>query len=259
LSAPASQNLFVGFNAGQGNTSGFSNTFVGSGAGSQNQSGDENSFFGMNSGSQTTGNLNTFIGRNAGITNGAGSSNTVLGGNANVGSATLTNATAIGAGAIATNSDTIQLGRDTIDSVRIGRLGSNGTTAVCLNSVNGFATCSSSMRYKSNVENYDAGLDLIKRLRPVSFNWIDGGMLDFGLVAEEVFKIEPLLVTQNDKGEIEGVKYDRVGVVLLNAVQEQQKQIEEQDKIIKRQQKDFDALKSLVCSMKPKAEICRQK
>ena len=41
-------------------------------------------------------------------------------------------------------------------------------------------------------------------------------------------KIEPLLVTHNDKGEIEGVKYDRVAVVLINAVKEQQAQIEQQ-------------------------------
>ena len=53
-------------------------------------------------------------------------------------------------------------------------------------------------------------------------------MPDMGFVAEEVAKIEPLLVTHNDKGEIEGVKYDRVAVVLINAVKEQQAQIEQQ-------------------------------
>lgn len=65
-------------------------------------------------------------------------------------------------------------------------------------------------------------LTLISRLRPVSFNWKQGGMADLGLIAEEVAKVEPLLVTHNDKDQIEGVKYDRVAVVLLNAVKEQQ-------------------------------------
>jgi hypothetical protein len=240
LSAPSSQNTFVGIGAGQNNGSGFSNTFVGSNAGQGNQSGDENSFFGMNAGTATTGNLNTFVGRGAGVTNGAGSSNTILGANANVETAALTNATAIGAGAIVTFSDTIQLGRHTLDSVRIGRLGSGGSTAVCLNGVNGFATCSSSIRYKSNINQFVSGLSLIRSLRPVSFRWRADDKDDLGLVAEEVADVEPLLVTRNEKGEVEGVKYDRVGVIVVNAVKEQQIQIEAQQKQIEMQQKRMD-------------------
>ncbi|MDM7922358.1 MAG: hypothetical protein QUS14_08655, partial [Pyrinomonadaceae bacterium] len=148
LAAPSSANTFVGLNSGQNNAAGFSNTFVGTFAGQTNSGGDENSFFGKDAGISSTGNQNTFIGTDAGQSNTTGSGNSALGAGANVGSGTLTNATAIGAGAVVTFSDTIQLGRDTLDSVRIGRLGSNGITAVCLNGVNGFATCSSSARYK---------------------------------------------------------------------------------------------------------------
>jgi peptidoglycan hydrolase CwlO-like protein len=93
-----------------------------------------------------------------------------------------------------------------------------------------------------------------------------------GLVAEEVADVEPLLVIHNDKGEIEGVKYDRVGVVLINAVKEQQAQIEDQRTLIESQQKSLetqqrqieqqqrqvDALKRLVCSMNGSADICRK-
>jgi len=53
-------------------------------------------------------------------------------------------------------------------------------------------------------------------------------MRDLGLGAEEVAAVEPLLVTYNSKGEVEGVKYDRIAVVLLNAVKEQQEQILQQ-------------------------------
>ncbi len=53
-------------------------------------------------------------------------------------------------------------------------------------------------------------------------------MRDLGLGAEDVERVEPLLVTYNEKGEVEGVKYDRVAIVLLNAVNEQQTQIEKQ-------------------------------
>jgi hypothetical protein len=71
-------------------------------------------------------------------------------------------------------------------------------------------------------------LDVVRRLRPVSFIWKEDGKRDIGLVAEEVNRVEPLLATRNDKGDVEGVRYDRLGIVLLNAVQEQQTQIRAQ-------------------------------
>lgn len=87
---------------------------------------------------------------------------------------------------------------------------------------------------------------------------------DLGLGAEDVANVEPLLVTYNNKGEVEGVKYDRVGVVLVNAVKEQQTQIESlerqsqsQQKQIGEQRKLIEALRVFVCSQNPTAEICK--
>jgi len=109
------------------------------------------------------------------------------------------------------------------------------------------------------------GLQLISRLRPVIFDWKQSQEHDLGLVAEEVANVEPLLTTTNSNGEIEGVKYDRVGVVLVNAVQEQQRQIESlektnqtQQKQIETQQKQIDSLKQILCSMNPQSKICKQ-
>ena len=96
-------------------------------------------------------------------------------------------------------------------------------------------------------------------------------MLDLGLVAEEVNKIEPLLTTTNDQGEVEGVKYDRLGVVLINSIKEQQDQIDAQQKQIEKQQrtiiqqqseleqqeKEFESLKTLVCLQNRQAKVCR--
>ena len=143
--------------------------------------------------------------------------------------------------------------------IGITDFGAAGSAIVCFNNSQEITICGSSIRYKSNVSDFRSGLDLIRRLRPVSFNWKDGGMLDMGLVAEEVAEVEPLLVTHNKKGVIEGVKYDRVGVVLINAVNEQQAQIESQQKQIEQQRIEIDALKVLVCSQNPGAEICRSK
>jgi len=114
--------------------------------------------------------------------------------------------------------------------VRVEALGTGGSTTLCRNASNQISTCLSSIRYKGNVNSFNLGLDLIRRLRPVSFNWKADGTADLGLVAEEVNKVEPLLTTTNEKGQVEGVKYDRVGVVLVNAVNEQQTEIEAQQK-----------------------------
>jgi len=67
----------------------------------------------------------------------------------------------------------------------------------------------------------------------------------------DVAMIEPLLVTYNAKGEVEGVKYDRVGVVLINAIKEQQAQIESLEQQV-------TALKVLVCSKRSKAAVCKK-
>ncbi len=83
-------------------------------------------------------------------------------------------------------------------------------------------------------------------------------MADLGLGAEDVAAIEPLLVTYNKDGQVEGVKYDRIGVVLLNAVKEQQTQIEQQQKQIKQQQLVIDGLRKLVCQNNPQADVCKE-
>jgi hypothetical protein len=151
---------------------------------------------------------------------------------------------------------------DTLDVngiIRVATLGSAGATTLCRNASNQISTCSSSARYKSNINPFPSGLNVISRLRPVSFNWREGGMQDLGLVAEDVAKVEPLLTTMNDKGQVEGVKYDRVGVVLVNAVKEQQTQIEELQRIVNEQQKQIDAFKKLICSSNSSADICKVK
>ena len=90
-------------------------------------------------------------------------------------------------------------------------------------------------------------------------------MIDLGLGAEDVAEIEPLLVNYNKDGQVEGVKYDRIGVVLLNAVKEQQDQIQTQQTQIEAQQKQLlqqqsviDSLKKLVCQQNTQAQVCKE-
>ena len=100
----------------------------------------------------------------------------------------------------------------------------------------------------------------VRRPRPIAFNWREGGSSDIGFAAEEVNEIEPLLVTSKDKGEIEGVKYAQITAVLVNAANKQQKQIEEQRDLIKRQQSEIaDELEAFICSQNPAAVFCVEK
>ena len=261
-------NSFLGQDAGNVNAAGSFNTFVGRWAGFSNTSADSNTFVGFGAGKlTTTAGSNAFFGANAGNANTTGSSNTILGANADVSSGSLTFATAIGAGAVALHGSEITLGRPNgQDSVNVpgyasfggiltGTLGlvtlaAAGSTNLCLNSNNGVGTCSSSLRYKANLAPYSNGLNILNRLRPITFDWKEGGMHDLGLGAEDVEKIDPLLVTYNAQGQVEGVKYDRIGVVLVNAVKEQQQ-------IIENQQKQIDALKAILCRSNPDETICR--
>ncbi len=118
-------------------------------------------------------------------------------------------------------------------------------------------SCSSSLRYKSDVRTFIGGMDIVNRLRPISFAWKQVGRRDIGLAAEEVEKVEPLLTFRNNKGEIEGVRYNQLSAVFINAFKEQQSLIEHQQNQIKQQQAAMESLKKLVCLDHPSADICK--
>lgn len=142
--------------------------------------------------------------------------------------------------------------------VTINNLGASGPpNSLCRNASNQLSTCSSSLRYKTNVQTYFGGLDIIRRLRPITFDWRDGGMHDIGFAAEDVNAIEPLLTNFNDKGQIEGVKYSQITTALVNAVNEQQSQLEQQTKQIDQLKLQIELLKTALCSDKPSLEICK--
>jgi hypothetical protein len=111
-------NSFFGHGAGNGNTTGNLNSFYGIAAGGHNTEGSNNTFLGRGAGNNnTTGNANTIIGMEAGLSNTTESANTFIGVSAN-GVAGINNATALGAGAVVTQSDSVVLGNNA--SVGIG-------------------------------------------------------------------------------------------------------------------------------------------
>ena len=64
--------------------------------------------------------------------------------------------------------------------VSITTLGSAGSTSLCRNASNQISTCSSSLRYKTNIQPFIGGLSVLNRLRPITFDWKEGGMHDLG-------------------------------------------------------------------------------
>ena len=272
------QNSFFGAGAGGGSTGNF-NSYFGYNTADFSTTSTGNSYFGHSAGKLTsTGSYNTFVGWSAGKDNRTGDDNTLIGSLTDVGSPGLTNAAAVGANAYVTQSDSIVLGsianvngasqntnvgigttapldRLHVNGIiRVAVLGAAGGTSLCRNANNQISTCSSSLRYKTDISSFRSGLNLASKLQPIVFNWKEGGIRDLGLGAEDVEKVEPLLVTYNEKGEVEGVKYDRVAIVLLNAVKEQQFQIEQQQALIEEQKNQLSAQQSQIEEQRKKAE-----
>ena len=78
---------------------------------------------------------------------------------------------------------------------------------------------------KTNVETLTGSLDAVKALRGVSYNWVDSGNSEVGVIAQEVEAVIPDVVSTNDQG-IKSVKYGNLVGVLIEAIKEQQDRIE---------------------------------
>lgn len=131
------------------------------------------------------------------------------------------------------------------DSLSVGNLGGGASTPLCANG-GLIRFCSSSLRYKSEVQPFARGLEIVRRLRPISFTWKETGAHDLGLGAEEVAEVEPLLTFRNAQGQIEGVKYGPLNIVLINAIKQQEEQLERQQAQLERQQQQLDRLTRLL-------------
>src|SRR5204863_5805377 len=94
----------------------------------------------------------------------------------------------------------------------------------------------SARRFKTDIADMGAASEALLALRPVSFHYkpeLDKtGIPQFGLIAEEVAKMNPDLVTHDGKGQLNTVRYEAVNAMLLNEFLKAHRRIEEQDKRI---------------------------
>src|SRR5207253_7636973 len=91
---------------------------------------------------------------------------------------------------------------------------------VIINSNGQLGTVQSSARYKDDIKPMDKASEALFKLKPVTFRYkqeLDPEKIpQFGLIAEEVEKINPNLIARDEKGEIYTVRYEAVNVMLLN-------------------------------------------
>ena len=90
----------------------------------------------------------------------------------------------------------------------------------------GNITCSSDIRLKKDIVEIDNCVDKVKKLRGVNFKWIKDDRDDFGVIAQEVEEVAPHAVIENKEG-MKSVDYGRLTTLLIQAVKEQQTQIDE--------------------------------
>ena len=107
-----------------------------------------------------------------------------------------------------------------VSSTKLSFVPSTGTlTATNLNST-------SDRRHKTNIQTIEDSLGLVESLRGVTFDWVDTGLPSIGLIAQEVEDVLPELVSTNEEG-VKSVSYSNLVGVLIEAVKEQQAQIDE--------------------------------
>jgi len=217
----SSFNTAIGFGALYGNTGGLENTATGVGALNGNISGSDNIALGSFAGTNlTTGDDNIDIG-NEGV---AGEANTIRIGTQGTQTRTFIagiSGTALGSGmAVRVNAN--------------GRLG----------------TAPSSARFKQNIKPMDKASEAILALKPVTFHYkkeLDPeGIPQFGLVAENVEKVNPDLVARDDKGKIYTVRYDAVNAMLLNEFLKEHRTVQELKSTATTQEAIIAQLKSAI-------------
>jgi hypothetical protein len=214
-----------------GNGFGGFNTAVGSGALFSNTDGEDNTAMGFQAlYSNTISINNTAIGIQA-LYNSTGSGNTALGDFAGFALTTGSNNVHIGNQGFDSDDNTIRIGAGQTATFIAGIEGTivAGTTVVI--DVNGqLGVAASSERFKTEIKPMDKASEAILALKPVTFHYKKNldpdGTPQFGLVAEQVEKVNPDLVARDDEGKPYTVRYDAVNAMLLNEFLKEHKKVE---------------------------------
>jgi hypothetical protein len=272
LNTTGINNTAVGAAALVNNTVAHENTAIGAFALNSNTEGDFNTATGAFALVNTIGQRNTAMGDFAMFSNTTGSSNTATGNAALDNNTTGSNNIGIGRDAgtfLTTGDNNIDIGNSGLaeesNKIRIGEPGFHDGTfiagidgipvtgaAVLVDGFGQLGTMASSQRFKDEIKAMDNASEAILALKPVTFRYkkqLDpAAMPQFGLVAEEVEKVNPDLVVRDKEGKPYTVRYEAVNAMLLNeflkehrTVQELKSTVAKQEATILQQKKDFQA------------------
>ena len=205
----------------------------------------------------TGGSANTAIGNASLATDTTGGNNTAAGSNALSNNTTGGNNIAVGVNAgqnLTTGNNNIDIGNQGVaaeaNTIRIGTQGTQTNTyvagiyqsmvphglAVVVDSAGHLGTKGSSARFKEAIKPMEKASEAILKLKPVTFHYkkeLDPEVVpQFGLVAEDVAKVNPDLIVRDDKGKIYTVRYDAVNAMLLNEFLKEHRKVEAQQATI---------------------------
>jgi hypothetical protein len=282
-----SANTACGLLALGGNTTGMNNTAIGIDALLLNTTGSNNtaSGFGVLENNETGFNQ-VATGFDALFNNTTGSRNTAEGYEALFNNTTGVNNIALGflaGGNLTTGSNNIDIGNKGVageaNTTRIGKGGTQtntfiagisgvtvaGGVGVIIDNNGHLGTVVSSERYKDAIQPMDKASEAILALKPVTFRYkhdLDPeGIPQFGLVAEEVEKVNPDLVARDDQGKIYTVRYEAVNAMLLNEFLKEHRKVEQIKKDFEsklaEQQKQIEALTSGLEKVSAQVEMSR--
>ena len=234
-------NTAVGYQALNRNIDGNANTANGLSALLNNTTGNGNTSHGYRAlVENTTGSGNTAVGASALTANTTGSSNIALGSTAGINVVSASNVICIGAQVSGANvSNSCYIGQ-------IFGVTSSGGTAVFINGSGKLGTTTSSRRFKEEIKPMERASEALFALKPVTFRYkkdLDSARTpQFGLVAEDVEKVDPDLVVRDKEGKPYSVRYEQVNAMLLNEFLKEHRRNEEQQATIARQQKQIEVL-----------------
>jgi hypothetical protein len=255
------ENTATGAVALENNTSGNDNTATGFAALNGNTAGALNTATGTGALADSTGDLNSALGFGAGANLTTGNNNIYIG---NIGVAAEANIIRVGtevavvdpfgvmhpahtATYIAGISEADAIGGDTVFVTSEGKL---GTVSV-----------PSSARFKEDIKSMDNASEALFSFKPITFRYkkeLDPrGMLQFGLMAEDVVKVAPDLVKRDRDGTLQTVRYDQVNAMLLNEFLKQHHQVQDLKAMVAEQQKQIERLTAGLQQVKAQVEASR--
>src|SRR5438876_6767967 len=219
------------------NTTAIRNTATGSFALFSNTTGPNNTALGYFAlFSNTTGNSNTASGYDALLNNTTGIGNIALGNFAGANLTTGDNNIDVGNVGVAGEANTIRIGTIGTQTATyiagiMGKTAPMGTP-VFINANGQLGTTPSSARFKDEIKPMDKASEAILALKPVTFRYKKElepeGIPQFGLVAEEVEKVNPALITRDADGKPYTVRYEAINAMLLNEFLKEHRKVEAQ-------------------------------